>query len=293
MRQAREQLVENLKNSSDKLIQSAGETIVRETETAKKETQKRDIEGGIRDHLRGFSRTIPSFLMAYGDEETTLASFDQIIPADVFLEVTSITVEQFRFLRDGGDFTNAETGAAEHFEGHLFDPVVFDDSVREFIRLRGKLANYFDESLEEDIFDYVPPQKTNQIFTPRRVVVQMLDLFEQENPGCFDDPEHTFADLYMKSGLYITEIVKRLFNSEKMREIIPSDRERLDHILERQVFGIAPTEIIYQIATHFILGYNDEIGNGCDTNFVMADSAELAKEGKLAEFVEKTFGEKL
>ena len=290
---ARDQLVEKLKSVGNELIQSASETIVRETETAKKEAKKQDIEGGIRDHLRGFSRTIPSFLMAYGDEGTTLARFDQIIPADVFLEVTSITVDQFRFLRDGGDFTNAETGAIEHFDGHLFDPVVFDDSVREFIRLRGMLANYFDESLEEDIFDYVPPQKTNQIFTPRRVVVQMLDLFEQENPGCFDDPEHTFADLYMKSGLYITEIVKRLFNSEKMRELFPSDRERLDHILERQVFGIAPTEIIYQIATHFILGYNDEIGNGCDANFVMADAAELAKEGKLAEFVEKTFGEKL
>ena len=290
---ARVALVEDLKASRDELVQSTGETIVREVETAKREAKKQSIEGGIRDHLRGFSRTIPSFLMAYGDEGTTLANFDQIIPADVFLEVTSITVEQFRFLRDGGDFENAETGETEHFDGHLFDPVVFDDSVREFIHLRSKLANYFDESLDEDIFDYVPPQKTNQIFTPRRVVVQMLDLFEKENPGCFDDPEHTFADLYMKSGLYITEVIKRLYNSERMRQLIPDDRERLNHILERQVFGIAPSEIIYQIATHFILGYNDEVGNGCDTNFVMADSAELAKQGKLAEFVEQKFGDKL
>ncbi len=291
--QARNQLVESLKGSSDKLVQSAGETIVRETETAKREAKKQGLENGIRDHLRGFSRTIPSFLMAYGDDDTTLANFDQIIPSDVFLEVTSVTVEQFRFLRDGGDFTNEETGAVDHFDGNLFDPVVFDDSVREFIRLRGELANYFDESLKEDIFDYVPPQKTNQIFTPRRVVVQMLDLFEQENPGCFDDPKHTFADLYMKSGLYITEVIKRLYNSEKMRELFPDDRKRLDHILEHQVFGIAPTKIIYEIATHFILGFHDEVGQGCDTNFVMADSAELAKEGKLAEFVEETFGGKL
>lgn len=293
LNQAREQLVDNLKGSSDKLIQSAGETIVRETETAKKEAKKQGLENGIRDHLRGFSRTIPSFLMAYGDEDTTLANFDQIIPPDVFLEVTSITVEQFRFLRDGGNFTNEETGAVDHFDGNLFDSIVFDDSVREFIRLRGELANYFDESLNEDIFDYVPPQKTNQIFTPRRVVVQMLDLFEQENPGCFDDPDHTFADLYMKSGLYITEVVKRLYNSEKMRELLPDDRERLDHILEHQVFGIAPTKIIYEIATHFILGFHDEVGQGCDTNFVMADSAELAKDGKLGAFVERVFGGKL
>lgn len=290
---ARQSLVERLKESRDELVKSAGETVVREVETAKGESKKQTIESSIRDHLRGFSRTIPSFLMAYGDENTTLAKFDQTIPADVFLEVTSVTVEQFRLLRDGGDVTDPESGELVHFEGRLFDPVVFDDSVREFINLRDKLANYFDEGLNEDIFDYVPPQKTNQIFTPRSVVVKMVDLFEQENPGCFDDPDHTFADLYMKSGLYITEIIKRLFNNVRMRELFPDDRARLNHILEEQVFGIAPTEIIYQIATNYILGANGEVGGDCDTNFVKADSAELAKEGKLAEFVEQTFGGKL
>lgn len=290
---ARQSLVENLKDSRDELVKSAGETVVREVETAKRENKKQSIEGSIRDHLRGFSRTIPSFLMAYGDDDTTLAHFDQIIPADVFFEVTSVTVEQFCLLRDGGDVTDPESGETVHFEGQLFDPVVFDDSVHEFINLRGKLANYFDDSQDEDIFDYVPPQKTNQIFTPRNVVVKMVDLFEQENPGCFDDPDHTFADLYMKSGLYITEVIKRLFNSEKMCELFPNDRTRLNHILEEQVFGIAPTEIIYKIATNYILGANGEVGGNCNTNFVKADSAELAKEGKLAEFVEETFGGKL
>lgn len=159
--------------------------------------------------------------------------------------------------------------------------------------LRGKLANYFDDSQDEDIFDYVPPQKTNQIFTPRNVIVKMVDLFEQENPGCFDDPDHTFADLYMKSCLYITEVIKRLFNSEKMRKFFPDDRARLDYILEKQVFGIAPTEIIYKIATNYILGTNGEVGDDCDTNFVKVDSTELAKQGKFAEFVEQTFGGKL
>lgn len=290
---ARQSLVESLKDSRDELVKSAGETVVREVETAKRENKKQTIEGSIRDHLRGFSRTIPSFLMAYGDEDTTLAHFDQIIPADVFFEVTSVTVEQFCLLRDGGDVTDPESGETIHFEGQLFDPVVFDDSVHEFVNLRGKLANYFDDSQDEDIFDYVPPQKTNQIFTPRNVVVKMVDLFEQENPGCFDDPDHTFADLYMKSGLYITEVIKRLFNSEKMCELFPNDRTRLNHILEEQVFGIAPTEIIYKIATNYILGANGEVGGSCNTNFVKADSAELAKKGKLAEFVEKTFERKL
>ena len=286
-------LAQKLEDSREELVQSAGETVVREVETAKKEDEKQGIEDKVRAHLRGFSRTIPSFLMAYGEEGTTLANFDTVIPADVFLDVTSITVDEFRFLRDGGDYTDAETGEVKHFVGHLFDEVVFNDSVSEFIKLRERLANYFDESQMEDIFDYVPPQKTNQIFTPRNVVVEMVDLFEKENPGCFDDPSHTFADLYMKSGLYITEIVKRLYRSEGMKAAFPDDRERLDHILERQVFGIAPTKIIYEIATHFILGFHDEVGQGCDSNFELADSAELAKEGTLDAYVERVFGLKL
>lgn len=52
----------------------------------------------------------------------------------------------------------------------------------------------------------------------------MVDLLEKENPGCFDDDTKTFADLYMKSGMFITEIVKRLYNSPRMRQLYP-DKE--------------------------------------------------------------------
>lgn len=83
----------------------------------------------------------------------------------------------------------------------------------------------------------------------------MVDLLEQENPGCFDDPGKTFLDPYMKSGLYITEIVKRLYRSEKMRQAFPDDNARLEHIFAKQVYGLAPTEIIYRIAISYILGF--------------------------------------
>ncbi len=53
---------------------------------------------------------------------------------------------------------------------------------------------------DKHIFDYIPPQKTNQIFTPKWVVRKMVDLLEQKNPHVFEDPEKTFADLYMKSS---------------------------------------------------------------------------------------------
>ena len=188
----------------------------------------------------------------------------------------------------GGDYTDEETGETKHFNGRLFDPVVFNDSVKEFLALKRKLANYFDDTNAEDIFDYIPPQKNNQIFTPKKVVKEMVDLLENENPGCFDNPDHTFIDLYMKSGLYITEIVKRLYNSPKLAAVYPDRNDRLNHIFAKQVFGLAPTEIIYRIATAFILGF-DENAAIARHNFKLYDALPAAKEGRLEQELDKVF----
>lgn len=281
---------ERMGKTLDTMVKDAGETLVRDVETEKKEKTKRTIEDSIKDHLRGFSRTIPSFLMAYGDDNTTLETFDLIIPEQVFIDVTSITLEQFRFLRDGGDYPNEETGATEHFDGRLFDPIVFNDSVKEFLGLKVKLADYFDAANEEDIFDYIPPQKTNQIFTPKPTVKDMVDRLEGENPGCFDDPDKTFVDLYMKSGMYITEIVKRLYQSERMKALYPDGKERLNHIFAQQVYGLAPTEIIYRICLAYIMGFSDEITIE-KHNIKLCDALEYAKNGTLEDKLKELFPE--
>ncbi len=279
---------EDLHSKVDKIVSITKEEAVRTAETNKKQKEKDAIEDGIRDHLRGFSRTIPSFLMAYGDNAVTLATFDTIIPDKVFKEVTSITLDQFRFLRDGGEYIDSETGEQKHFNGQLFNSVVFDDSVKEFLALKKKLADYFDEKAIEDIFDYIPPQKTNQIFTPKMVVKRMVDMLEKENPGCFDLPDKTFIDLYMKSGLYISEIVKRLYRSEKMKQLYPEKEERLRHIFEKQVYGLAPTEIIYKIAISYILGFDNEVVIP-EHNFRQADALPYAKEGKLQDLLNQLY----
>lgn len=287
---ATEQFHETLTSGFQELVEESKKDVVKTVETNKREREKSEIEEGIRDHLRGFSRTIPSFLMAYGDDSVTLATFDTIIPDNVFKEVTSITLEQFRFLRDGGSYTDEETGEEKRFEGQLFDPVVFDDSVKEFLTLKKKLADYFDEKSVEDIFDYIPPQKTNQIFTPKIMVKKMVDMLEKENPGCFDLPDKTFIDLYMKSGLYIAEIVKRLYQSEEMKRLYPDKDERLKHIFEKQVYGLAPTEIIYKIATSYILGFDEDV-KITKHNFRQVDALPYAKEGTLQQKLDEIYGE--
>lgn len=289
IQEAMQAMQQAVQNTMQDTIQNKPTELIERMEKHKAEEEKKSVEDSVRAHLRGFARTIPSFIMAYGDGHLTLQNFDEYTEEDVFEEVTGITEADFRFLRDGGEYTDPNTGNIEYFGGHLFDETVFNDSIEEFWKKKRELANYFDESHAEDIFDYIPPQKTNQIFTPRWVVQKMVDELEQENPGCFDDSRKTFADLYMKSGLYITEIVKRMYRSEEMKKQFPDDDERVRHILRKQVYGMAPTRIIYLIATNYILGFDETLKNET-THFVQADAAQAAKDGTLEKLVEKHFG---
>ncbi|MEG1751947.1 MAG: DEAD/DEAH box helicase family protein [Clostridia bacterium] len=285
------QIIENnfmtaIQSQVKNVIDDAGKTIVETVETDIKENQKNTLMDNVRDHLRGFSRTIPSFIMGYGSNEATLENFDSIIPDEVFKDVTSISLDEFRKLRDGFDYVD-EDGKENHYNG-FFDSIVFNDSIKEFLYLKDKLSNYFEEDVKEDIFDYIPPQKTNQIFTPKKVVIEMVNNLEKENPGCFDNPNHTFVDLYMKSGLYITEIVKRLYRSTKLKELYPNNADRLNHIFEKQVFGCAPTEIIYRISVAFILGFDKDI-NIIKYNLKQFDTLPYAKDGTLETKLDEVF----
>ncbi|WP_105207748.1 DEAD/DEAH box helicase family protein [Streptococcus suis] len=275
--EAREAHQAELRQRLAEKVQDLPRDLVEQQEVKQRERTKAQAEEEIRGHLRGFARTIPSFIMAYGDEQLTLANFDTYVPDEVFIEVTGINLNQFRYLRDGGP----------EFAGHLFDQPTFDQAIQEFLRKKAELANYFEEKTE-DIFDYIPPQKTNQIYTPKKVVRKMVDELEKENPGIFDDPTKTFIDLYMKSGLYITELVKRLYNSQGLQEAYPDGNERLKHILENQVYGFAPTAIIHKIALEFIFGtLPDTISR---KNFLQVDTVPYAKEGKMQELIDASFG---
>lgn len=284
-----EEASKGLLDTINKTVETYQKDTVEDLVRERKEKEKTSIEDDIRSRLRGFARTIPSFIMAYGDRELTLENFDDYTPDDVFKEVTGITIDQFKFLRDGGEYFDEEAGENRYFKGKLFDEIVFDQSVQEFLDKQEELSNYFDEELNEDIFDYIPNQQTNQIFTPKWVVEMMVDQLEEENPNIYDDSSKTFIDLYMKSGLYITEIVKRLYNSEVIMQELPDDLDRLKHILENQVYGLAPTEIIYRIAIRFIFGNFDETIS--QKNFKCFDAYPDAEAGTLEEKLDEIFAD--
>ncbi|WP_336587801.1 Eco57I restriction-modification methylase domain-containing protein [Bacillus spongiae] len=267
-----------------KEVEKTINTVVEEQLEKKEEKKKKTTEDDVRDHLRGFARTIPAFLMAYGGDNTNLANFEENIDANTFEDLTSITISEFKQLRDGFEYVD-DKGEKKAIPG-LFNEVVFNGSIQEFLDTKKRLANYFDDSLQEDIFDYIPPQKTNQIFTPKRVVKKMIDILEEENPGIFSDKTIKFADLYVKSGLFITEIVKKLIDG--LKEQIPNEQERIKWILENQVYACAPSNIIYNIVKNFV--YSDVV-DVSTKNLIEIDTMILTSQDKLSTNIYKAFGD--
>ena len=286
IRDAETTYVTKVAEKTQEAVNTQAQSIVRDQEQKQEQKKVNTAMEDVRSRLRGFARTIPSFIMAYGNRQLTLANFDDYTPDDVFEELTGITEGQFRQLRDGMTITDED--GSEHAVPGLFDAPTFDTSVQEFLDKKEKLADYFDESQQEDIFDYIPPQKTNQIFTPKRVVKLMIDLLEKENPELFSNPETKFIDLYAKSGLYITELVKKLNNG--LKDKIPDEKARIKHILEQQVYATAPSNIIYNIAKNFIFNELSEVSTA---NIKECDLAPAAQAGQVKEKLAEIYGEEM
>ena len=237
----------------------------------------------IREKLRTFSRAIPSFVMAAKDPKNLTIDNLQDAVSDEDFEMLfnerdklhtpdRFTKADFIELRDGGDYE--ENGEIIHFDG-FFEKYRFNAAIQEFEKKREQLADYLNNTTKEDIFSYIPAQKSNQIFTPREVVNKMLNTLEAENPGIFSNPNLTFCDLYVKSGLFLTETAKRL--NHGLANVIPDERARLKHIFENQLFGFAPTQIIYDIAANYIYGGFPEISR---QNLKKQDLTEQFKKGE-------------
>lgn len=257
---------------------------VEQLETKAVEVVQKSKEEEVREHLRAFTRTIPMFVMANSSRsEITIDNFDEQISDDDFIDLTNITKEEFHKLRDGFDYTDAD-GERQHFGG-VFHKYKFNASIAEFVAEKKRRADYF--KTDEDVFELIPNQKNNQIFTPRPVVKMMIDGLEEESPELFKRTDSTFIDPYMKSGMYITEIVKRLFTNT--RHNYSSDTECLKRILENQVYGLAPTGVLHGITTSYIFGFDTE--HGINTkNFVQHDLLPEAKDGTAAAKIAQLFG---
>ena len=89
-----------------------------------------------------------------------------------------------------------------------------------------------------DVLNCIANLSNDEVFTPPVLANQVLDLLPQE---LFSNPSTTFLDPFSKSGVCLREIVKRL--DRGLAQQIPNRQKRIDHIMHKQVFGIALTEL--------------------------------------------------
>lgn len=106
-----------------------------------------------------------------------------------------------------------------------------------------------------DVLNCIANLSNDEVFTPPELANKMLDLLPQE---LFRSPTTTFLDPFTKSGVFLREIVKRL--DRGLADQIPDRRQRIDHILHRQVFGIACTELTSLLARRSV--YCSKTANG-------------------------------
>ena len=148
------------------------------------ETERKSKEEQVKEHLRAFTRTIPMCIMANHTGQTiTIDNFDDVITDEDFEDLTNITKEEFAQLRDGFDYDD-ENGVRRHFDG-VFDKYCFNSAIAEFVEKKNQLGKYWLND-QHDIFEWIPNQKNNQIFTPKRVVAMMVDDLERERPDLFN-----------------------------------------------------------------------------------------------------------
>ncbi|ASJ89535.1 Eco57I restriction-modification methylase domain-containing protein [Porphyrobacter sp. CACIAM 03H1] len=103
-----------------------------------------------------------------------------------------------------------------------------------------------------DVLSCIANLSNDEVFTPPEFANRMLKTLEQawaaSNGGAsiWADKTVTFLDPFTKSGVFLREISTRLIAG--LEGQIPDLQERVDHILTKQVFGIATTRITSLLA---------------------------------------------
>lgn len=94
------------------------------------------------------------------------------------------------------------------------------------------------KSYNPDVLNCLANLSSDEVFTPPKVANDMLDMLPAD---LWSNPDVRFLDPVSKSGVFLREVTKRLLKG--LEQKFPDLQERLNHILTKQVFGIAITEL--------------------------------------------------
>lgn len=113
-----------------------------------------------------------------------------------------------------------------------------------------------------DVLTCLANLSNDEVFTPPGLVNNMLDLLPKD---LWSNPDAKFLDPVCKSGVFLREIAKRLMAG--LEKKIPDKQKRINHIFEKQLYGIAITELTALLSRRSV--YCSKTANGkysiCET----------------------------
>lgn len=115
-----------------------------------------------------------------------------------------------------------------------------------------------------DVLTCIANLSNDEVFTPPDLANRMLDTLAEawatnhNGANLWADPTVKFLDPCTKSGIFLREITRRL--TQGLAEEMPDLQERVDHILTKQVYGIAITHLTSLLARRSV--YCSKHANG-------------------------------
>lgn len=106
-----------------------------------------------------------------------------------------------------------------------------------------------------DVLSCLANLSSDEVFTPPEVANAMLDMLPE---SIWSDSKATFLDPACKSGVFLREIAKRLIKG--LENEFPDLQKRLDHIFQKQLFGIAITGLTALLSRRSL--YCSKLANG-------------------------------
>lgn len=115
-----------------------------------------------------------------------------------------------------------------------------------------KQASFTLRGRNPDVLSCIANLSNDEVFTPPEFANRMLDdiarAWSKNHDGAnlWADKNVRFLDPFTKSGIFLREITSRLANG--LKHEIPDIKERVNHILTHQVFGIGITRLTSLLA---------------------------------------------
>ena len=130
----------------------------------------------------------------------------------------------------------------------------------------------FHVSYNPDVLTCLANLSSDEVFTPPQLANDILDMLPA---AIWRDRDATFLDPCAKSGVFLREIAKRLIRG--LEDDIPDLQERVDHILTKQVFGIAITELTALLSRRSLYCSKTADGNYS----IISGNAPMSPEGNI------------